>query len=286
MEVTKSSIKIFPARTKGRRAYGKSPLDLDLPHAIEAMNKIAQAGRSMSKSKLAIVLGNTVTSSAFARKIRALSSYGLIGEQPDGQFALTDLALAIALPRSPDGQMEAKKHAFLRIEQFAFLFNQHKGKLLPADEFLRNIIEQEFGIPRDTSDVWVRQFKSGAREAGLFHIRSDGKTSIAESTMFADGAPVSSSTPAPSPPPPDNPEETNNELEGEGVRWFEQRLQQPLVSERRSTSASGNYTRIDLSDGRRAEISIPDKLNAKDAEKLKRALQGIAVIIDSMVCDE
>lgn len=230
----------------------------------------------MPESKLALILGNTVTSSAFVRKVRALSIYGLLADQVDGHFSLTDLALAIALPRSTQSQTEAKKQAFLRIEQFSFLFNQHKGKLLPADEFLRNILEQECGVPRDVSHVWVEQFKDGARAAGLFHNRGDGKIQIAESPISVEiGI------------PPQQLIEKSEDVvrfDGDGSDSLaEARSSEPRLSG--PTAASGHCTRIDLSDGRRAEISIPDRLSARDAQKLQRALDGIKVIIESMVSE-
>ena len=103
-----------------------------------------------------MILGNPITSSAFTRKLRALTSYGLLAEEAQAHVALTGLAMAMLLPRSSQAQAEAKKQAFLKIEQFALLFNQHKSKLLPADEFLRNILEQESGIPREVSQTWVK----------------------------------------------------------------------------------------------------------------------------------
>jgi len=226
----------------------------------------------MPESRLALVLGNTVTSSAFTRKVRSLSSYGLLADQGAGQFVLTDLALAIAFPRSPQTQMEARKQAFLKIEQFAFLFNQHKGKLLPMDEFLRNILEQECSIPRDMSQEWVNHFKDGARTAGLLHNRGDGKIQITES-------PVSSIEPSSHANEPLDPPVRSDSNGNSGLGTVSTATPQPLA-------ASGHCTRIDLSDGRRAEISIPDRLSAKDAQKLQKALEGIGVIIQSMVSEE
>lgn len=286
MEDAKPSVRNWTVKiTKEKRAYGKAPLELDLPQALDAINRIAQEGKSMGESKLAIILGNTVTSSAFTRKIRSLIAYGLLSEQPDEQFALSDLALSIAFPRSPEAQVEGKKTAFLKIEQFSFLFNQHKGKLLPADEFLRNILEQECNIPRDGSDVWVRQFKEGARASGLFYIRADGKTQISESPMLGE---IVQDEPVPVPLPKvervEKLELVRSDGDGSGSLAYpsHEMMLQPQVW---SLPASGHCTRIELSDGRRAEFGIPDKLSAKDAEKLKKALQGISVIIDSMVSE-
>jgi len=269
MDEKNAVAKTSQSKSKEKRPYGKAPLELDLTQALEAVSKIAQEGKSMSESKLAVILGNTITSSAFTRKLRALSVYGLLEEAPGAQFVLTDLALAIVLPRSPQSQMEAKKRAFLKIDQFNFLFNQHKGKLLPADEFLRNILEQECGIPRDDSAVWTKQFKDGARAAGLFHNRGDGKVQISES-------PVSEVAILPAEGPTDGEEEARNP--------FATRSAEPPPPW--SIGASGHCTKIDLSDGRRAEINIPDRLSTRDAQKLQRALEGIKVIIESMVSED
>ncbi len=274
MEAKNPIVKMYSPKSKDRRPYGTAPLDLDLPQALEVMNKIAQEGRSMPESKLALILGNTITSSAFPRKVRALVAYGLLAELSDANYVLSELALSIAYPRSAEAQLESKKASFLRIEQFAFLFNQHKGKLLPADEFLRNIIEQEYKIPRDVSDVWIRQFKNGAKAAGLFHGRSDGKIQISES-------PMSTETVAEAVVDLQkfDPSRVDNDLSFTPAPAASEAV--PIYK----MAASGHATRIQLSGGQLAEFSIPDKLSSKDADKLKKALQGIATIIDSMVSE-
>jgi len=282
MEAQNATPVSYPLNLKEKRPYGKAPFELDLPQALEAVERISQEGKTLPESKLAVVLGNTITSSAFTRKIRSLVAYGLLAEQA-GQFALTDLALTIVLPRSPQAQIEAKKQAFLRIEQFSFLFNQHKGKLLPADEFLRNILEQESGIPRDVSQEWVRHFKEGARVAGLFHSRGDGKIQIAESPIF-----TYESTVAPLPQSSENLDEPPR-VDGDGSRAFvEHRPADGAAAAPQpwSIAASGHCTRIELSNGRRAEINIPDKLSPKDAQKIQRALDGVKVIIEGMIMED
>jgi hypothetical protein len=279
MDSKNATVRVFPGKSTKKRPYGKAPLELDLPQALEAVGRISQEGKSLPESKLALVLGNTITSSAFTRKVRSLSAYGLLVDQTGGQFALTDVALAIAQPRSLLAQADAKKEAFLKIEQFAFLFNQHKGKLLPADEFLRNILEQECGITREASQEWVKHFKDGARTAGLFHNRGDGKIQIAESPM--------SSIEAISTLPPQPSERSDDAIrfDGDGSHSLaESRATEP--PQPWMNAATGHCTRIELSDGRRAEINIPDRLSAKDAQKLQKALDGVRVIIESMIVSE
>jgi hypothetical protein len=174
----------------------------------------------------------------------------------------------------------------LKIEQFNMLFNQHKGKLLPADEFLRNILEQECSIPRESSDVWVKHFRDGARTVGLLYGRGDGKIQITESPIIQDN----SSAPADVEPieAVSAPQRTAS---GDIIQGTATSIEAPRAAvlsrsvQSQQNTTSGHHTRIDLSDGRRAEIIIPDGLTSKDAKKLKRALEGIAVIIDSMVLE-
>src|ERR1051325_9553894 len=109
MEARNTAAKLFPAKNGERRAYGKAPLELALDAAIDTVGKISQQGKTLPEAKLAAILGNTTTSSAFTRKIRALTAYGLLEENPGAQFNLTELAIAIAFPRSPQSQADARK---------------------------------------------------------------------------------------------------------------------------------------------------------------------------------
>lgn len=272
-----------PKKDRDRRAYGKSPLVLNLAEALALVGKISQEGRTVPESKLAIILGNTISSSAFTKKIRALGSYGLLSEQADGQFTLTDLAISIALPRSLQEEAEAKKLAFLNIEAHKLIFQQHKGKLLPADEFLRNILEQDLDIPREYSHDWAKSFKEGARIAGLFYDRGDGKVQISDSPL-SESAPTELRVDSREV----QQEIARREVEIPGFvatpKEIEPQQQQSPYGH--ASGQSGHITRIDLSGGRRAEISIPDQLSARDAQKLQRALDGVKVIIESMISEE
>ncbi|MBI3684074.1 MAG: hypothetical protein HY235_27185 [Acidobacteria bacterium] len=277
MEARKASVETFPSiNTRKKRPYGKSPLEFDLSQAVEAIGRFAQEGKALPVTKLAILLGNTTTSSAFTKKLRALSCFGLLDDQADGSFALTERALAIGLPRSAEDQAQAMKEAFLQIEQFNLLFRQHKGKLLPADEFLRNILEHEGGIPREFSDVWVKQFKTGAMTAGLFHGRGDGKIQIVESPVVGETTPYVEDVKEKEKSAPGS-----DTLQDDTKKPLARADRQPLKSQ-----ASGHYTRIDFSDGRQAEIMIPDRLTPRDAQKLQKALDGVKVIIESMIYED
>jgi hypothetical protein len=213
--------------------------------------------------------GNSVSSSTFVKKLASLKSYGLALEQ-NRTVSLTDLGMAIAAPTDPEGATGALKAALLRIETFNRIYERHKGKLLPADEFLRNIIQGDFRVPREIAERWVRSFKESARAAGLLLERPDGKIQVRDNAAADTG---------------------KSDLPGDAMpNPIEMRMQQ---SPQGSTidvsvpfSASGQNSRLEVSGGRFATFYVPDKITQRDAEKLKGTLAGLSAIIDSLVVDE
>jgi len=257
---------------------GSFPPYLGLAEGFDLARLIyEQGGGQASYDLMSRLTGNSSSSSNFVKKIGALKLYGLVAEQ-NGTVTLTDQGSAIVAPVSEDSDRLAKRASFLGVPTFAKLFERHKGKLLPADEFLRNILEQDISIPRELSADWVKAFKDAAKAAGLLFNRADGKVQILE-------APLS-------------------EMERQGSRGEIPEVSVALpaspqifdISSRAvpasagtqisPVSASGNNTRFELSDGRVAEFSIPFGINARDAKRLKGFLKGLEFIIDSAVVGE
>jgi hypothetical protein len=267
-----------PESKPERMKRGSFPPYLGLAEGFDLARLIyKQGGGQASYDLMSRLTGNSSSSSNFVKKIGALKLYGLVAEQ-NGTVTLTDQGSAIVAPVSEDSDRLAKRASFLGVPTFAKLFERHKGKLLPADEFLRNILEQDISIPRELSADWVKAFKDAAKAAGLLFNRADGKVQILE-------APLS-------------------EMERQGSRGEIPEVSVALpaspqifdISSRAvpasagtqisPVSASGNNTRFELSDGRVAEFSIPFGINARDAKRLKGFLKGLEFIIDSAVVGE
>jgi hypothetical protein len=251
-----------------RLPKGSFPPLLTLGEAVDlALRLYEHGGGSANADLLSQLAGNSVRSSTFVKKLASLRSYGLTSDQ-NKTITLTDLGLAITAPTDREGATSALKAAFLKIVVFNRVYERHKGKLLPADEFLRNIVQNEFGIPRDVADLWVRSFKDSARTAGLLLERPDGKTQVRDAaTTEMNKADV------PTCPPPSVPESrpsSRNDLIDVSVPF----------------SASGQSSRFEVSGGRYASFYVPDRITKRDAEKLKSALTGLSAIIDSLVIDE
>ena len=257
-----------------RLKRGSNPPYISLADAFAIVRSIyEQGGGQASRELMSRITGNSHSSSSFIKKIGALKAYGLVLEQNDSIY-LTELGSAIAAPTSQGSDALAKKAALQNIPVFAKIYERHKGKLLPADEFLKNIIEQDAGIPRELSPDWVGAFKSAARVAGLLYDRPDSKTQIVDTPV----APSREQTEYALDP----------SIQTSSVSAVEQAIGRngshatPSVM---TPTAGGNKTRFELSDGRVAEFSIPFGISSKDAKRLKSYLEGLKLIIDAAISD-
>ncbi len=267
-----------PENKPERLKRGSFPPFLGLAEGFDLARKIyEQGGGQASYDLMSRLTGNSSSSSSFVKKIGALKLYGLVSEQ-NSTVTLTEQGNAISAPTSEDSDQLAKKASFLGVPTFTKLFERLKGKLLPADEFLRNILEQDIDIPQALSADWVKAFKDAAKTAGLLFNRADGKTQILETPGFEMekqvGRIVEQEIPLPQPTSPQS-----VDISSKPIPIFAGTPISPV-------SASGNNTRFELSDGRIAEFSIPFGINARDAKRLKGFLKGLEFIIDSAIVGE
>lgn len=257
---------------------GTVPPYIAIDEAFRLANSIyAQGGGRASTDMMSRLIGNSSSSSSFNRKTGALKLYGILSEQ-GGVYTLTDVGNAIAAPISEDYGIAARKAVFLNVPQYSKLFERLKSKLLPADEFLKNILEQDVGVHRDFSVAWVKAFKDALKAAGLLFARTDGKSQILEFPLSGGERPAPKSEPgevlSAVEVPPQNPESLTRTLGAV--------IPSPVVP----FSASGNKTRFELSDGQVAEFSIPFGIKSKDAKRLKSFLKGLEFFIDSAIIDD
>jgi hypothetical protein len=257
---------------------GTIPPYIALDETFRLANAIyAQGGGTASTDMMSRLMGNSSSSSSFNKKIGALKLYGVLSEQA-GIYTLTDIGNAIAAPVSEANGGAGRRTAFLNVPQFAKLFERLKSKLLPADEFLKNILEQDVGVSRDFSVAWVKAFKDALTATGLLFTRADGKNQILEFPMINSEPPSGRSDSGESSLATDLPLQ-NSDLPS---RSFGAVIPTQAVP----VSASGNNTRFELSDGQVAEFSIPFGIKSKDAKRLKGFLKGLEFFIDSAIIDD
>jgi hypothetical protein len=197
-----------------RMPRGTLPPALKLSEAITLARKVNDnAGGSATYDLFSQITGNTKTSSSFSRKVGALRQFGII-EDRDNVVTLSEIGNRIATPRSEVDDALAAKESLLRIDVLNKIYERHRGRLLPEDQFLGNILIQEMKIPRDVSVQWVEFFKDAAQSAKLLFARPDGKIQILDepnggSSLSSFASPVLVSTSA----GPDSDKPKNHDLD-------------------------------------------------------------------------
>lgn len=162
---------------------GVAPLALKLSDAMAVAHRVNEAASGRANYDLfSQLIGNTKTSSSFQRKVAALRSYGIIEDQ-DNVVVLSELGNRLTSPRDERDDALAAKEAMLRIDLLARMFERHRGRLLPEDTFLNNILIQEFKVPREVSRTWVDHFKDALNSSKLSFVRSDGRTQVTDDPL-------------------------------------------------------------------------------------------------------
>jgi hypothetical protein len=205
MAVSASAVSGSDAIRKSERTpRGIVPPVVRLSEAVSLAHKINEVGGSASYDLFSQLAGNTKTSSTFQRKVSSLRQYGII-EDRDNIVCLSELGNRIVTPRDESDDLQAMKEAMLRVEILNKIYDRHRGRILPEDHFLNNVLIQELKVPRDFSKTWVDHFKDAIQTAKLTIIRSDGKTQLVEQATPSVAVPVASSSPAVQPIAPEQP---------------------------------------------------------------------------------
>jgi hypothetical protein len=173
---------------QGRTPRGFVPPALRLSEAVALAQKVNEmAAGSASYDSFSQITGNTKTSSTFSRKVSALRLYGII-EDRDNIVSLSELGNRIATPRDESDDLLAIKEAMLRVEILNKIYERHRGRILPEDQFLNNVLLQELKVPRDFSKTWVEYFQDAIQTAKLTVTRPDGKTQLVERSVSSNSA--------------------------------------------------------------------------------------------------
>jgi len=252
--------------------YGVKPPIIGFPEVMTILREVyRKIGSSGSLDDLSRVLGNTLTSSSFILKIRALKSFGLI-QMTDSKFTTTELTERIINPTTPREKPEAELESFLRIDVIKSIYENYRGKVLPEREFLSNFIQSNLKIPGSLKDKWADYFLEGASSVRILHRRGDGSNQVLSmpSSSPEPEEPISNQIPV-----PEQPLARTDQPGG---------MQTSLLSRIDSTEW-GILNQRTVSGNRRAIFAIPDNLSHNDVKALKVIIKGIEATIDGL-CKE
>lgn len=135
---------------RSRRPFPKFSLEeaLIIAQAIQDKN----AGKPMKRIFVATAIGRTPSSSDFKLLLSSSFQYGLtVGTEKAEYIELTDLGQSVTKPISPQEKIKALQQAAQNPDLFKRIYEHYRDAKLPSGDFFNNVVEREFGVPRE----WV-----------------------------------------------------------------------------------------------------------------------------------
>jgi hypothetical protein len=141
----------------------------DLESAVELGQTIhAKAGNSCAIDELAAWMGQTASGGTFRTRLGAARMFGLI-ETSAGRVLLTQLGRDVL--DNSGSERAARITAFLNVELFRVMYDQHKGNALPPPPAIERQMEQ-LGVSPKQKERARQTFMKSAHYAGFI----DGTT--------------------------------------------------------------------------------------------------------------
>jgi hypothetical protein len=161
----------------------------DLNDSIEVARVVFNRGGGTCTNDQLVAWLNykNVTSGAYVTRVSAARKkyFDLIVFQ-SGKFSVTPLGRQIVAPVSSGDAESAKAEAFLKVPLFKKVFDEFRGKPLPAEEGLKNLFEN-YGIVKERVRPAVRVFLNSAEQAGFFKTSGD-RSRLVQPVAYSDTA--------------------------------------------------------------------------------------------------
>jgi hypothetical protein len=161
---------------KAKPASKKKAPAIERPYprrALEDALKLATAirtgnnGNPWPPDQVAKALGMG-TGSSFFYLAQAARDFGLTeGGRDAANISLTALGRKAVFPNSPQDAVDAKLEAFNSNDTFRAVVKHYGGSNLPADEFVRNTLQTQFGLDPRVHDEFIDFFKKNCRFVGI-----------------------------------------------------------------------------------------------------------------------
>lgn len=157
-----------PAAAAATKTRGTGFPVISLPAATKIIREAGTYGKVHTANALASYAGHsTANSGAWRAKAAALRDWGLVTTAPTDSFALTDRALEIAHPSSPEDAQKAMLEAFNHCKLYVEIYNDMaKGTDLKVAQ-IANIAVTRHGVAAKSKDAFATSFVESAAAVGL-----------------------------------------------------------------------------------------------------------------------
>ena len=100
-------------------------------------------------------------------EISSSIKYGFLERPTPGNVAVTDLAKKVLRPQNPNDELDGLRQAVLNAPTIADVYKHYRGENVPDEEFFRNALVDNFGLPADKVDEFKSVFLEDLSEAQL-----------------------------------------------------------------------------------------------------------------------
>ena len=141
-------------KVRPRRPFPRFSLKkvLVIAQAIQDKN----AGKPMKRIFVADAIGRKPASSDFKYLLSSSFKYGLtVGTEKAEYIELTDLGQSVTKPISPQEKIKALQQAAQNPDLFKRIYEHYRDAKLPSGDFFKNVVEREFGVPREWVDECI-----------------------------------------------------------------------------------------------------------------------------------
>ncbi len=129
--------------------------------------KTGNNGKPWPPDQVAKALGMG-TGSSFFYLTQAARDFGLTeGTREANNISLTALGRKAVFPNTPQDVEDAKLEAFQSVDKFRAVVEHYGGSALPADEFVRNTLQTQFGLDPRVHEEFIDFFKKNCRYVGI-----------------------------------------------------------------------------------------------------------------------
>ncbi|HKW34449.1 MAG TPA: hypothetical protein VJN92_15670 [Candidatus Acidoferrum sp.] len=141
---------------------------------VEQAQKIAYAikdhngGNPWEPENIRTAIGAGTGGNAYFYLTSASRDYGFtIGTSTAERISLADLGRELVYAPNSDAELEARKKAFLSIDEFKRVLEFYKGSNLPEMKYLGNTLQKEFDLAPVTHEEFSRVFRENCKYLGI-----------------------------------------------------------------------------------------------------------------------
>jgi hypothetical protein len=265
-------------KPRARRRRGRGVIYMSLRDADEALRKIDQHAKEMSKAGFARALGHDAPRGRFIQKLEALQAFKLV-EVTNDNVQLTSLATDMLYGASEPSRSIARAKAFLSYQDFKRVFVECPKNQDHATKYVIDFVRGKLGVINEV-DRFVKLFLDSAHFAGLLEGQPDPTAEYVRLRPAV--APGGNGTASPEPVAKQEPEESDfvqvpldaaaTVLSRLGLDAFVERaLLYQQSTGAVSVSMSGGKITIELEQPLRVEVRSNDVLI--DLPEIVRALR-------------